>query len=210
MPTIEEGEVVDKPMIEEVKTRNDNKMVSKIIGYPNGYDDDEKIRIGYAYNLNFSCMMGFEFVHANFFPNLPINVMSKKFYNSIMKDKIEFRVRNKLGNFANVPVFIGNFYVITDFTVVEDMDPYLDERMGAVVVGEPFCEVSCVKTRRFDGIITIHDEEDSVTYQMVRSKPRFKHLTNEQCNNIPPLLKDLAGKKSTMLVKYRSSGILAH
>ncbi|GJY74181.1 hypothetical protein Tco_0478612 [Tanacetum coccineum] len=182
MPTIKEGEVVDKPMIEEVNTRNDDKMVSKNIGYPSDYDEDEKIRIDYAYNLKFSCMIGFEFVHANFFPNFPINVMSKKFYNSIMKDKIEFRRRNELGNFANVPVFIGNFYVITDFTVVEDMDPYLDEGMGEVVVGEPFCKVSCVETRRFD-------EDDSVTYHMVRSNLRFKHLTNEQCNKIPPLLK---------------------
>ncbi|GJU43126.1 hypothetical protein Tco_1200392 [Tanacetum coccineum] len=97
--------------------------------------------------------------------------------------------RNELGNFANVPVFIGNFYVITDFTVVGDMDPYLDEGIGEVVVGEPFCKVSCVETRRFDGIITIHDDDDSITYQMVRSNLRFKHHTNEQCNKIPPLLK---------------------
>ncbi|GKD27616.1 hypothetical protein Tco_1233830 [Tanacetum coccineum] len=65
-PTIEEGEVVDKPMIEEVKTRNDDKMVSKIIGYP----------------------------------------------------------------------------------IVEDMDPYLDEGIGKVIVGEPFCKASCVEARR--------------------------------------------------------------
>ncbi|GKD17309.1 putative reverse transcriptase domain-containing protein [Tanacetum coccineum] len=188
-PTIEEGEVVDKPMIEKVKTRNDDKMVSKIIGYPSYYDQDENIRIDYAYNLKFSCMIGFELVHANFFPNLPINVMSKKFYNSIIKDKTKFRGRNELGNFANVPVFIGNFYVITDFIVVEDMDPYLGEGMGDIVVGEPFCKASCMETRRFDELITIRDEDDSVTYQMVRSNPRFKHLTNEQCNKIPPLLK---------------------
>ncbi|GJU25021.1 homeodomain-like protein [Tanacetum coccineum] len=189
MPTIEEGEVVNKPMIEEVKTRDDNKMVSKIFRYPNDYDEDEKILINYAYNLKFLCMIGFEFIHVNFIRNLPINVMSKKFFKSIMKDKIKFRGRNELGNIANVPVFIRNFYVITDFTVVEDIDPYLDEGMGEVVVGEPFCEVSYVETRRFDGIITIHDEDDSVTYHMVRSNPRFKHHTNEQCNKIPPLLK---------------------
>ncbi|GJS30740.1 hypothetical protein Tco_0491360 [Tanacetum coccineum] len=146
-------------------------------------------RIGYAYNLKFLRMNGFEFVHANFFPNLPINVMSKKFYNSIMKDKIEFKGRNELRNFANVRVFIGNFYVVTDITIMEDMDPYLDEGMGEVVVGEPFCKVSCVETKRFDGIITIRDKDDSVTYQMVRSNPRFKQLTNKQCNKIPPLLK---------------------
>ncbi|GJV39625.1 putative reverse transcriptase domain-containing protein [Tanacetum coccineum] len=189
MPTIEEGEVVDKHIIKEVKARNDNKLVSRIIGYPSDYVQDEKIRIDYAYNLKFSCMIGFELVHANSFPNLPINVMSKKFYNSIIKDKIEFRGNNELGNFTNVPVFIGNFYVITNFTVVEDIDPYLDEGIGEVVVGEPFFEVACVETRRFDGIIIIHDENDSVTYQMVRSNPRFQHLTNEQCNKIPPLLK---------------------
>ncbi|GKD22624.1 hypothetical protein Tco_1224327, partial [Tanacetum coccineum] len=189
MPTIEEGEVFDKHMIEEVKAKNDNKMVSKIFGYPNDYDKDKKICIECAYNLKFSCMIGFEFVHAKFFPNLPINVTSKKLYNLIMKDKIEFRERNELGNFTNVPFFIRNFYVITDFIVVEDMDPYLDEGMGEVVVGEPFCEVSCVETRRFDGIITIHGEDESVTYQMVWSILRFKHHTNEQCNKISPLLK---------------------
>ncbi|GJY55235.1 reverse transcriptase domain-containing protein [Tanacetum coccineum] len=138
MPTIKEGEVFDRPVIAEVKTRNDNKMVSKIFRYPSGYDKDQKICIGYAYNLKFSCMVGFELVHANFFPNSPINFMSKRFYNSIMKDKIENRRRNELGNFANVPFFIRNFYVITDFTVMEDMDPYLDEGMGEVVAGEPF------------------------------------------------------------------------
>ncbi|GJZ28084.1 hypothetical protein Tco_0572731 [Tanacetum coccineum] len=165
MPTIKEGKVVDKPMIEDVKTRDDNKIVRKFFGYPNDYDEDEKIRIDYAYNLKFSCMIGFELLHVNFFPNLPINVMSKKFYKSIMKDKVEFRGIIKLGNFANVLVFIGNFYVVTDFKVVEDMDPYLDEGMGEVVVGETFCELSSVETRRFDGIITIHNEDDNVSEQ---------------------------------------------
>ncbi|GJS55372.1 hypothetical protein Tco_0628734 [Tanacetum coccineum] len=84
-----------------------------------------------------------------------------------MKDKIEFNGKNKLGNFVNAPIFIGNFYVITNFTVVEDMDPYLDEGMGDVIFGKPFCKASCVEARRFDGIITIRDGDDNVT---VRNK----------------------------------------
>ncbi|GJV76721.1 hypothetical protein Tco_1508305 [Tanacetum coccineum] len=75
------------------------------------------------------------------------------------------------------------------FEVVEDMDPYLDKGIGDVMVEEPFCKASCVETRRFDGIITIRDGDDSVTYQMVRSHSRFKHLTDIQCNKILPLLK---------------------
>ncbi|GJR60441.1 hypothetical protein Tco_1502603 [Tanacetum coccineum] len=83
----------------------------------------------------------------------------------VMKDKIKFNGRNELGNFVNAPVFNGNFYVITDFTIVEDMDPYLDEGMGDVIVGKPFCKASYVEARRFDGIITIRDGNDSVSEQ---------------------------------------------
>ncbi|GKA02105.1 homeodomain-like protein [Tanacetum coccineum] len=186
-PTIEEGEVVNEPMMNIVKTRYD--FISGLDDYPSNCNFDWKIHIDCAYNLKFSCMIGFEYVHANFLPILPINVMYKRFYNSIMKDKIEFKQRNKLENFVNAPVFIGNFYVINDFTVVEDMGPYLDEGIEDVIVGEPFCKASCVEARRFDGIITIRDGDDSVTYQMVWSNPKFKHLTNDKCNKIPPLLK---------------------
>ncbi|GKG09115.1 hypothetical protein Tco_0337861, partial [Tanacetum coccineum] len=69
------------------------------------------------------------------------------------------------------------------------MDPYLDEGMGDVIVGGPFCKASCVEARRFDGIITIRDGDNSVTYQIVRLNPRFKHHTNENCNKILPLMK---------------------
>nr|GEW47275.1 homeodomain-like protein [Tanacetum cinerariifolium] len=186
-PTVEEGEVVNEPMMNIVKTRCD--FIGGLDDYPSNCDFDRKIHINCAYNLNFSCMIDFKYVHANFLPILPINLMSKIFYNTIMKDKIEFNWRNELGNFVKAPVFIGNFYVITNFTIVEDIDPYLDEGMRDVIVGEPFCKALCVEARRFDGIITIHDGDDSVTYQMVRSNPRFKHLTNENCNKIPSLLK---------------------
>ncbi|GJY59325.1 gag-pol polyprotein [Tanacetum coccineum] len=78
---------------------------------------------------------------------------------------------------------------LDDYPIVEDMDPYLDGGIRDVIVGDPFCEASCIVARRFDGIITIRDGDDSVTYQMVRANPRFKHFTNEQCNKILPLLK---------------------
>nr|GEZ56761.1 hypothetical protein [Tanacetum cinerariifolium] len=97
MPTIEEGEVVEK-----FKARNDARMDSKVFGYPSDCYHDKKIHIDCAYNLKFSCMIGFEFTQ---------------------------------------------------------------------------------------GMITIHDGNDEVPYQMVRSHPRFKHHTNEQCNKIPSLLK---------------------
>ncbi|GKE35462.1 hypothetical protein Tco_1454784, partial [Tanacetum coccineum] len=189
IPTIKEGEV-----IEEFRSRNDARMVSKVFGYPSDCDHDKQIRMDCAYNLKFSCMI-----------------------------------------------------------VLEDMDAYRDEGMGDVIFGEPFLREVGINANRFDGKITIHNGNEEVTYQMVRSHSRFKHHTNEQCNKIPPLLKvseedkmsgishsyqklksfykgvlnlgpeyvrdakmeewlthgtSVKGKKLTKLVKYQSSGIL--
>ncbi|GJW32224.1 homeodomain-like protein [Tanacetum coccineum] len=96
---------------------------------------------------------------------------------------------NVVGALMNVPIFVGTFSVVTDFAVLENMDAYRDEGMGDVIFGEPFLREVGIKARRFEGMITIYNGNDEVTYQMVRSHPRFKHHTNEQCNKIPPLLK---------------------
>ncbi|GJW41568.1 homeodomain-like protein [Tanacetum coccineum] len=184
MPTIEEGGV-----IEEFRTR-DEDLDTGINDYPSYCDDDKKIHIDCAHNLKFSCMIGFEFDHANFFPLLYVNVMSKQFHNSIMKDKMVYKGNNVVGALMNVPIFVGTFSVMTDFAVLEDVDAYRDEGMGDVIFGEPFLREVGIKTKRFEGMITIYNGNDEVTYQMVRSHPRFKNHTNEQCNKIPPLLKD--------------------
>nr|GEY09425.1 hypothetical protein [Tanacetum cinerariifolium] len=76
-----------------------------------------------------------------------------------------------------------------DFAVLEDMDAYRDEGMGDVIFGEPFLREVGINARRFEGIITIYNGNEEVTYQIVRSHPRFKCHTNKQCNKIPPLLK---------------------
>ncbi|GJR34986.1 hypothetical protein Tco_1210670 [Tanacetum coccineum] len=94
----------------------------------------------------------------------------------------------KEGALMNVPIFVGTFSVMTDFFVLEDMDAYRDEGMGNIIVGEPFLREVGIKAKRFEGIITLYNGDDEVTYQMVRSHPRFENHSNEQCNKIPPLL----------------------
>ncbi|GJU38173.1 putative reverse transcriptase domain-containing protein [Tanacetum coccineum] len=169
MLTIEEGEV-----IEEFRTRDDELDIG-IDDYLSYCDYDKKIHIDYAHNLKFSCMIGFEFTHANFFPLLYVNVMSKKFHNSIMKEKMVYKGNTVMGALMNVPIFVGTFSVVTDFAVIENMDAYRDEGMGDVILGEPFLREVGIKTKRFKGIITIYNGNDEVTYQIVRLYPRFKH-----------------------------------
>ncbi|GKC04965.1 hypothetical protein Tco_0996575 [Tanacetum coccineum] len=78
---------------------------------------------------------------------------------------------------------------IDEYPIMENMDAYRDKDMGDVIFGKPFCKDAGVEARRFDGFITIHNGNDNITYQMAQSDPRFKHLSNEQCNKIRPLLK---------------------
>nr|GEV82303.1 hypothetical protein [Tanacetum cinerariifolium] len=161
MATIEEGEV-----IEEFRIRDD-ELDDGINDYPSYCDYDKKIHIDYAHNLKFSCIIGFEFTHANFFPLLYVNVMSLKFHSSIMKDKMVYKGNNVVGALINVHIFVKTFPVVTDFSVLENMDDYRDEGMSDVFFGKPFLREAGIKTRRSEGIITIHKGNDYVTYQMV-------------------------------------------
>nr|GEZ59840.1 hypothetical protein [Tanacetum cinerariifolium] len=183
MPTIEKGEV-----IEEFRTRSDD-LDTGIYDYPSYSYNDKKIHIDYAHNLKFLCMIRFEFTHSNFFPLVYVNVMSREFHNSIMKNKMVYKGNNIVGALINLRIFVGTFYVMTDFAILEDMDAYCDKEMGDVIFGEPFLRDVGIKIRRFHGMIAIYNGNDEVTYQMVRSRPRFKNHTNEQCNKIPPSLK---------------------
>ncbi|GKA86545.1 putative reverse transcriptase domain-containing protein [Tanacetum coccineum] len=47
--------------------------------------------------------------------------------------------------------------------VLEDTDAYRDEGMGDVIFGEPFLRDVGIKTRRFEGMITIYNDNDEVS-----------------------------------------------
>ncbi|GJS59151.1 putative reverse transcriptase domain-containing protein [Tanacetum coccineum] len=187
MPTIEEGEV-----IEEFRTRDDELDIG-IDDYPSYCDYDKKIHIDCAHNLKFSCMIGFEFTHANFFPLLYVNVMSKKFHNSIMKDKMVYKGNNVVGALMNIPIFVGTFSVMTDFAVLENMDAYRDEGMGDVIFGEPFLREVRIKARRFEGMITIYNGDDEVTYQMVQNPSLLKVSEKDKINGVSHAYQKLKG-----------------
>nr|GEV21321.1 hypothetical protein [Tanacetum cinerariifolium] len=59
--------------------------------------------------------------------------------------------------------------------VLEDMDAYHDEGMGNVIFGRLFLREVGINAKRFEGMITIHNGNEEVIYQMVRSHPRILH-----------------------------------
>lgn len=88
----------------------------------------------------------------------------------------------------NVPIFVGNLTILTDFTVVENMDAYRDVEMGDVIVGKPFCKEVYIDAKRFEGKITFQNGSDIITYMMPRAHPRFKNAPNIFCYKYTPFL----------------------
>ncbi|GJV37789.1 reverse transcriptase domain-containing protein [Tanacetum coccineum] len=75
----------------------------------------------------------------------------------------EFRTRDE-----DLDTGIDDYPILHD---LEDMDAYRDEGMGNIIVGEPFLREVGIKTKRLEGIITLYNGDDEVTYQMVRLHP---------------------------------------
>ncbi|GJY53251.1 hypothetical protein Tco_0444915 [Tanacetum coccineum] len=95
-----------------------------------------------CYKMKFSCMIGYKHVIADFLHTLSINMMTKCFYNSIIKDKGDHEGKNLAGTLIDIPIFVRNFSIISGFSITDDMDI-----TSGVVLGMPFCKkfVSCQK-----------------------------------------------------------------
>ncbi|GKG26807.1 hypothetical protein Tco_0402510, partial [Tanacetum coccineum] len=78
-----------------------------------------------------------------------------------MKDKMVYKGDNVVGALINVLIFVGNFSVVTDFVVLEDMNAYRDDGMGDVSVGKPFLREVKIKARWFEGTITLYKGDES-------------------------------------------------
>ncbi|GJZ20042.1 hypothetical protein Tco_0556632 [Tanacetum coccineum] len=91
-----------------------------------------------------------------------------------MKEKMVYKGNNVIGALMNVCIFVGTFSIVTDFTVTENMDAYRDEGMGDVIFGETFLREVGIKTKWFEGIITILQMVVvEVTYKWLRSHTMF-------------------------------------
>nr|GEU88701.1 hypothetical protein [Tanacetum cinerariifolium] len=68
--------------------------------------------------------------------------------------------------------------------LMENIDGYRDQDMGDVIFREPLCKASCVEARRFNKLITIHNGNANVTYQMARSHP--SRSLDHPCSRVLP------------------------
>nr|GEV10978.1 reverse transcriptase domain-containing protein [Tanacetum cinerariifolium] len=83
---------------------------------------DFRVKKGDPRNLKIPCMTGHKFiVNAYIDVDLPMNIMSLTFYNSIRNNIYEYRGRNFVGLGRDMHVFVGNMSYIIDFTILESI-----------------------------------------------------------------------------------------
>ncbi|GJU24192.1 putative reverse transcriptase domain-containing protein [Tanacetum coccineum] len=129
-------ELNDLNTLLEPKMNQDVDLEPSFVNEPNNVKTNSKC----CYKMKFSYMIRYKHVNVDFLPSLTINLITKSFYYSIIKDKDDQEGRKLAGTLIDIPVFVGHFSIITGFTIIDDDDVTRD-----VVLGMPFCKkfVSC-------------------------------------------------------------------
>ncbi|GJR59885.1 ribonuclease H-like domain-containing protein [Tanacetum coccineum] len=86
-----------------------------------------------SYKMKFSCVIMYKYVSTDLLPSLPINLMSKSFYYSIIKVKDEGKSHAR--TLIDIHVFVGSFSIISGFTIIDD-----DDMIKDVVLGMQICK----------------------------------------------------------------------
>ncbi|GKD39818.1 hypothetical protein Tco_1260025 [Tanacetum coccineum] len=91
---------------------------------------DFRIKKGNLRNLKIPCMIGHKFMaNAYIDVDLPMNIMSLAYYNSIRKNGYEYRGRNFIGLGRDMHVFVGNISYVMDFTILENIETNIDPKI---------------------------------------------------------------------------------
>ncbi|GJT40632.1 hypothetical protein Tco_0940497 [Tanacetum coccineum] len=102
---------------------DDGEVLNELIKYENlGMLRREKAINSFDGNdLAFQCMIGFRKYVAYFDPFLPMNIITRKAYNTIMVEGLESTGKNLVAIVRDVYVLVGSFTYITNFVVSEDI-----------------------------------------------------------------------------------------
>ncbi|GKB46130.1 hypothetical protein Tco_0896883, partial [Tanacetum coccineum] len=140
-------------------------------------------------DLAFECMISFREFTTYLDPFLPMNIILRKAYNTIMVDRLEGTGKNLVAIVRDVYVFVRSFTYITDFVVLEDIGEFVMSDIAEVLMGRPFRKTTKLKYDVAKGLIPFTKILDTYTYRMLRTIPRLK---NFNLGKIPPLLETLA------------------
>ncbi|GJX67689.1 hypothetical protein Tco_0303416 [Tanacetum coccineum] len=154
---------------------DDGEVLNELIEYENV----GMLRREYASNsfdgddLAFQCVIRFRKFVAYFDPFLPMNIITRKAYNTKMVERLENTGKNLVVVVREVYVFVGSFTYITDFVVLEDIGEFIQINKAKVVMGKPFRKITKLEYDCAKGLMSFNRIFDNYTFQMPRTIPRL-------------------------------------
>ncbi|GJV04962.1 hypothetical protein Tco_1338531 [Tanacetum coccineum] len=124
--------------------------------------------------LAFQCMIGFRKFTTYLDPFLPMNIISRKAYNTIMVEGLENTWQNLVAVVRDVYVFVGSFTYIMDFVVLENIGEFIMSDMAEVLMGTPFRKITKLKCDVAKGLVSFTKIFDTYIFRMPRTKPSLR------------------------------------
>ncbi|GJU89371.1 hypothetical protein Tco_1301794 [Tanacetum coccineum] len=186
-----EGESVNIPLVSPFLDLNDDSDNGEVLSELEEYGSAGRFRRTKIINnfdrddLAFQCMIGFRKFVAYFDSLLPMNIITRKAYNTIMVNGLKSTRMNLVAIVRDVCIFIGSFTFVTDFVVLEDIGEFILREMAEVVMGKPLREVTKLDYDCAKGLVSFTRIFDNYTFQMPRTIPSIlQELTNRiACGN---------------------------
>ncbi|GKG10425.1 hypothetical protein Tco_0341825, partial [Tanacetum coccineum] len=149
---------------------DDSEVLNELIEYKNvGMLRREKLINSFdGDDRAFQYMIGFRKFVAYFDPFLPINIITRKAYNTIMVEELEITGKNLVAIVRDVYVFVGSFTYITDFVVLEDIGEFILIDKAEVVMGKPFRKITKLEYDYAKGLMSFSRIFDNYTFQIPR------------------------------------------
>ncbi|GJY42121.1 hypothetical protein Tco_0429391 [Tanacetum coccineum] len=166
------------PFLHSDNDSDDKEVLNELIEYENArtlrreriinnFDGDD---------FAFECMIGFRKFTAYLDPFLPMNIISRKAYNTIMVDGLEGMGKNLVSIVKDVYMFVESFTYIVDFVVLEDIGEFIMSDMAEVLMGRPFRKITKLKYDVVKGLVSFTKIFNTYTYRMPRIIPRLKNF----------------------------------
>ncbi|GKE69314.1 hypothetical protein Tco_1527386, partial [Tanacetum coccineum] len=111
--------------------------------------------------------------------DLPMNIMSLAYYNSIIKNGYEYMGRNFVGLGRDMHVFVGNMSYVMDFTILESIETNIDPSLSNLVFGRPFVEIACLAINRKYNLMTFTDGIKEITFKTPYKDQERRELSSE-------------------------------
>ncbi|GJT53786.1 hypothetical protein Tco_0988840 [Tanacetum coccineum] len=167
-----DDEAIDTPFVSPFphsdNDSDDGKVLNELIEYENTRTlrRERIINSSDGDDLAFECMIGFRKFTAYLDPFLPMNIISRKAYNTLMVKGLEGTGKNLVAIVKDVYVFVGSFTYIAYFVVLEDIREFIMSNMAKVLMGRPFRKITKLKYDVAKGLVSFTKIFDTYTYRM--------------------------------------------